>query len=211
MWGPMRGPDLHLIWEEPPNPSLQLDRKNRDTRPRQERQCCTVTIVNGKSPPSATSKSRTPRIVVIGMAMLLFISLSGFGVHLFRYNLAVQGLEDSWGITVPEDLVLIERHSQDSWHGDGYRLKIFSPAEGAILKDSFFDINRMSDAELSVDELELVRAVNDLFSPKNSLTVPRENLKKNSATPKQDERPLDTLLCLYDGVSNKFYIYEKRM
>lgn len=156
----------------------------------------------------STSRHNRPTAIVLTV-LVLVLGLVGFKIWADSYFFPKTSLEANWSITVPRGLTVVEKHSEGSFHGDGYRLTVFKPSKGAPLEGSFFDLDQMSSADLTPDELELVAAANSLFQPENYLNTQQSGLKKRVAIPSDEKaRYSNTLLCVFDGEANRFYAYE---
>lgn len=159
-----------------------------------------------------STSRRNQLATVIVIAAVLLSGIVGFRIWVDTYFSPKSALEEAWSITIPTGLIVVEKHSEGSFHGDGYRLTVLRPSKNAQLEGSFFDVSQMSSTDLTQDELELVTDVNSLFQPKNHLDTQHSGLKKRLVALTGGEASYsDKLLSIYDEEVNQFYIYEWRI
>lgn len=117
-----------------------------------------------------------------------------------------RNLKHNWGIVAPDGVRVVEHIQEESFHGDGFRITVFEVEEGARLADTFFDVSRMSDAELTDEQVELVTAATAALDPENALEVPRPGLRHAELV--RGSQRENTLLSLHDESTRRFYVYE---
>lgn len=128
-----------------------------------------------------------------------------------RVTTAQWAVESSWGISLPQHLTVLERHAEESFNGDGYRIKVFSSTAGTDLTGTFLDPSTMDDARLTSKESDLVAEANAMFGPQNRFDPAQDSVLKKVALKPDGRTDSEFLLCVFDPEANLFYLYESHI
>lgn len=110
---------------------------------------------------------------------------------------------------MPRPLSTVERRSQPSSHGDGYRIKVFAPTPQTTTAGTFLDITTMPAQTLTAEERSLVTNANAQLKPTHPLDPNTRSLRKAHALKPDSWTDDKFLLGVYDPTTDVFYVYER--
>lgn len=127
-----------------------------------------------------------------------------------REERLVTSLQKVWGVDVPGNIEIVERHSTNSFQGDDDIITVVKVIELRSLEGTDLDPSSLSSQPLTSRERSLVDRLDRVFAPTHTIDLNQSQVRKLSKRASEPESPDELAVVLLDEVSGLYHIYESR-
>lgn len=149
--------------------------------------------------------------VLAGVLVLGMVALAVGPMQEFWRNRTATELAHNWGVTVPTGLVAVESHSEPSFQGDGYRIKVFRAPAAIALDGTVFEVAQMADVPLTDRERDLVARATETLQPATRLDPSSHALKKRLVHKPDHWTDHEFMLIVFDAGTELFHVFESHL